>query len=140
MSTCNTEQYFWKLVHVFVGQMTTTGRVLNITTQGGKVIASTRASTANVVTVNPKTLQLTAIKGAAGTTGLYQLPILTTNSYCRCKHSTYLNCMGCWFSPLKMEVSLFNFISVILLQYFAVHYYGATFISVFKACTFLKYL
>ena len=46
-------------------------RVLNITTQGGKVIASSsnRGTVANVVTVNPKTLQLTAIKGAGGTTG-----------------------------------------------------------------------
>ena len=47
----------------------TPGRVLNIT-QGGRVIATTsRTTAANVVTVNPKTLQLTAIKGASGATG-----------------------------------------------------------------------
>lgn len=59
------------------------GRVLNITTQGGKVIASTsnRGTTANVVTVNPKTLQLTAIKGAGGTTGKGYICICPVSAY-----------------------------------------------------------
>ena len=42
------------------------GKVLNIST-GGRVIATTKAS--NVVTVNPKTFHLTAVKTGAGTTG-----------------------------------------------------------------------
>ena len=64
----------------FTGQVAGS-RVLNITTQGGKVIASTtRGTTANVVTVNPKTLQLTAIKGAGGTTGIYSQKELSRNN------------------------------------------------------------
>ncbi|XP_064615204.1 BRCA2-interacting transcriptional repressor EMSY-like [Liolophura sinensis] len=43
-------------------------KILNITTQGGKVIATTNKSP-NVVTVNPKTLHLTAVKTAAGVAG-----------------------------------------------------------------------
>jgi L-asparagine transporter-like permease len=44
-------------------------KVLNITTPGGRVIATTTKAS-NVVTVNPKTLQLTAVKSnSGGTTG-----------------------------------------------------------------------
>ncbi|KAL8625511.1 hypothetical protein ACOMHN_014600 [Nucella lapillus] len=53
-----------------VGSYTTSSgsKVLNISAPGGRVIANTKAP--NVVTVNPKTLQLTAVKSAAGgTTG-----------------------------------------------------------------------
>ena len=44
-------------------------RVVNLT--GTSKITTTRAGQANVVTVNPKTLQLTAIKGSSGTTGTF---------------------------------------------------------------------
>jgi len=40
---------------------------LNFQTQSGKIITAPRGS--SVVTVNPKTLQLTAVKNAAGITG-----------------------------------------------------------------------
>ncbi|XP_060563339.1 BRCA2-interacting transcriptional repressor EMSY-like [Ruditapes philippinarum] len=42
-------------------------KVLNIQTQGGKIITAPRGS--SVVTVNPKTLHLTAVKNAAGISG-----------------------------------------------------------------------
>lgn len=42
-------------------------KVLNIQTQGGKIITAPRGS--SVVTVNPKTLHLTAVKNAAGLSG-----------------------------------------------------------------------
>ena len=42
-------------------------KVLNFQTQSGKIITAPRGS--SVVTVNPKTLQLTAVKNAAGITG-----------------------------------------------------------------------
>ena len=45
------------------------GRVVNLTGTGK--ITTTRSGQANVVTVNPKTLQLTAIKGSSGTTGIF---------------------------------------------------------------------
>lgn len=48
-----------------IGQGT---KILNIT-QGGKVISGLNR-TANVVTVNPKTLQLTAVKSGTGGTGI----------------------------------------------------------------------
>ena len=41
--------------------------MLNITTPGGRVIATTTKAT-NVVTVNPKTLHLTAVKSGSGST------------------------------------------------------------------------
>ena len=44
-------------------------RVVNLT--GTSKITTTRSGQANVVTVNPKTLQLTAIKGSSGTTGIF---------------------------------------------------------------------
>ena len=55
---------------LFVCLAAATGsKVLNITTPGGRVIATTTKAS-NVVTVNPKTLHLTAVKSAAGgTTG-----------------------------------------------------------------------
>ncbi|XP_074658110.1 uncharacterized protein LOC141911050 isoform X2 [Tubulanus polymorphus] len=43
------------------------GKVFNITTQGGKVVAT--KSSPNVVTVNPKTLQITAVKATGSTCG-----------------------------------------------------------------------
>ncbi|KAH9514629.1 hypothetical protein Btru_023128 [Bulinus truncatus] len=43
------------------------GKVLNITSPGGRVIA-TAAKATNVVTVNPKTLHLTAVKSGSGST------------------------------------------------------------------------
>lgn len=49
-----------------IGQAGT--KILNITTQGGKVI-STSSRGPNVVTVNPKTLHLTAVKSGAGGSG-----------------------------------------------------------------------
>ena len=42
-------------------------KVLNIQTQGGKILSGPRGS--SVVTVNPKTLHLTTMKGASGITG-----------------------------------------------------------------------
>lgn len=42
-------------------------KVLNIQTQGGKILPGPRGS--SVVTVNPKTLHLTTMKGASGITG-----------------------------------------------------------------------
>ncbi len=56
---------------ITAGGVVSGSRVLNITNQGGKMIStSSRGGQANVVTVNPKTLQLTAIKGSSGTTGM----------------------------------------------------------------------
>lgn len=52
-----------QMSNIFVGQAGT--KILNITTQGGKVI-STSSRGPNVVTVNPKTLHLTAVKSGAG--------------------------------------------------------------------------
>ena len=49
----------------FEGQAGT--KILNITTQGGKVISTGTSRGPNVVTVNPKTLHLTAVKSGAGT-------------------------------------------------------------------------
>ncbi|XP_064639042.1 BRCA2-interacting transcriptional repressor EMSY-like isoform X2 [Lineus longissimus] len=46
------------------------GKVLNITTAGGKVIATTTKTTPNVVTVNPKTLQITGVKTSGTSTPL----------------------------------------------------------------------
>jgi hypothetical protein len=37
-------------------------KILNITTQGGKIISTGAGRNPNVVTVNPKTLQLHAVK------------------------------------------------------------------------------
>jgi hypothetical protein len=48
----------------FEGQAGT--KILNITTQSGKVISTGTSRGPNVVTVNPKTLHLTAVKSAAG--------------------------------------------------------------------------
>ena len=48
-------------------------RVVNLT--GTSKITTTRSGQANVVTVNPKTLQLTAIKGSSGTTGIFISPL-----------------------------------------------------------------
>ncbi|XP_078310623.1 uncharacterized protein LOC111136248 isoform X2 [Crassostrea virginica] len=47
-----------------IGQAGT--KILNITTQGGKVISTGTSRGPNVVTVNPKTLHLTAVKSGAG--------------------------------------------------------------------------
>ncbi|XP_062578349.1 BRCA2-interacting transcriptional repressor EMSY-like [Saccostrea cucullata] len=50
-----------------IGQAGT--KILNITTQGGKVISTGTSRGPNVVTVNPKTLHLTAVKSGAGGSG-----------------------------------------------------------------------
>ncbi|XP_048746376.2 BRCA2-interacting transcriptional repressor EMSY-like [Ostrea edulis] len=50
-----------------IGQAGT--KILNITTQGGKVISTGTSRGPNVVTVNPKTLHLTAVKSATGGSG-----------------------------------------------------------------------
>lgn len=45
-------------------------KILNISTQGGKIISTGTSRTPNIVTVNPKTLHLTAVKSGSGhTTG-----------------------------------------------------------------------
>ena len=44
----------------FIGQ--SGAKILNITTQGGKIISTGAGRNPNVVTVNPKTLQLHAVK------------------------------------------------------------------------------
>ncbi|KAK6194536.1 hypothetical protein SNE40_000155 [Patella caerulea] len=53
------------VVVVNAGSGSQTSKVLNISTPGGRVITTTKP---NVVTVNPKTLHLTAVKTAGGTT------------------------------------------------------------------------
>ncbi len=63
--------HFYNTSMITAGGVMSGSRVLNITSQGGKMISTTsRSGQANVVTVNPKTLQLTAIKGSSGTTGM----------------------------------------------------------------------
>ncbi|ELT92779.1 hypothetical protein CAPTEDRAFT_228047 [Capitella teleta] len=55
------------------------GKVLNISAGGSRIVSGTsslRGATANVVTVNPKTLQLTTMKGTGATT------VLTGNRIC----------------------------------------------------------
>ena len=48
------------------------GRVVNLGSGVSKITTASRSGQANVVTVNPKTLQLTAFKGSGGTTGMHQ--------------------------------------------------------------------
>ena len=75
---------YWK-PH-FCPAAATGNKVLNITTPGGRVIATTTKAS-NVVTVNPKTLHLTAVKSAAGgTTG--ELEILWLNELNACMLGT----------------------------------------------------
>lgn len=62
-------------------------KVLNIQTQGGKIITTPRGS--SVVTVNPKTLHLTAVKNAAGISGKWLpgiLYLICKNCMIRLKH------------------------------------------------------
>ena len=45
------------------------GKVLNISTSGGRVLASRGGTPANVVTVNPKTLQFTTVQSSTADGG-----------------------------------------------------------------------